>query len=92
MIHFAANPPSKLWPKGIAACSHAEWVGSCALAERKASSWRKESCVEAIEIRPSPNLRAATAGRPQVDTTDAGQYDELARTASGDAAAAARAR
>ena len=50
VIHFAAHPPSKLWPKGVAACSHAEWVGSCALAERKASRWRKEPCVEAIEI------------------------------------------
>ena len=50
VIHFAAHPPSKLWPKGIAACSHAEWVGSCALAERKAGRWRKEPCVEAIEI------------------------------------------
>jgi hypothetical protein len=50
VIHFAAHPPSNLWPKGIAACSHAEWVGSCALAERKASRWRKEPCVEAIEI------------------------------------------
>jgi hypothetical protein len=45
VIHFAAHPPSKLW-----ACSHAEWVGSCALAERKASRWRKKPCVEAIEI------------------------------------------
>ena len=50
VIHFAAHPPSKLWPKGIAACSHAEWVGSCALAERKASRWRKEPSVEAVEI------------------------------------------
>jgi hypothetical protein len=50
VIHFAAHPPSKLWPKGIAACSHAEWVASCALAERKASRWRKEPSVEAIEI------------------------------------------
>jgi hypothetical protein len=50
VIHFAAHPPSKLWPKGIAACSHAEWVGSCALAERKASCWRKDLYVEAIEI------------------------------------------
>ena len=23
VIHFAAHPPSNLWPKGIAACSHA---------------------------------------------------------------------
>ena len=34
----------------VAAYSHAEWVGSCALAERKASRWRKELIVEAIEI------------------------------------------
>jgi hypothetical protein len=32
VIHFAAHPPSKLWPEGIAAFSHAEWVGSRALA------------------------------------------------------------
>jgi hypothetical protein len=49
VIHFAAHPPSKLWPKGIAACCHAEWVESCAL-ERKASRWRKEPDVEVIEI------------------------------------------
>jgi hypothetical protein len=48
VIHFAAHPPSK--PKGIAACSHAEWVGSCALAERKSSRCRKDPYVEAIEI------------------------------------------
>ena len=50
VIHLAAHPPSNLWPKGIAACSHAEWVGSCALAERKASRWRKIPGVEAVEI------------------------------------------
>ena len=50
VIHFAAHPPSKLWPKGISACSHAEWVESCALAERKASRWRKDPYVDAIEI------------------------------------------
>ena len=50
VIHFAAHLPSNLWPKGIAACSHAEWVGSCALAERKASRWRKDPYVETIEI------------------------------------------
>ena len=50
VIHFAAHPPSKFWPKGVAACRHAEWVESCALAERKASCWRKEPRVEAIEI------------------------------------------
>jgi hypothetical protein len=49
VIHFA-HPPSKSWPNGIPAHRHAEWVGSCALAERKASRWRKEPCVEAIEI------------------------------------------
>ena len=50
VIHFAAHPPSKLWPKGIAACSHGEWSASCALAERNASRWRKKPYVEAIEI------------------------------------------
>jgi hypothetical protein len=50
VIHFAAHPPSKCWPKGVAACSHAEWVGSGTLAERKASRWRKDPYVEAIEI------------------------------------------
>ena len=50
VIHFAAHPPSNLWPKGIAACSHAEWAASPALAERKANRWRKEPCVEAIEF------------------------------------------
>jgi hypothetical protein len=50
VIHFAAHPPSKLWPKGIAACSHAEWEGSRAMAERKATRWRKDPHVEAIEI------------------------------------------
>jgi hypothetical protein len=50
VIHLAAHPPSNLWPNGIPACSHAEWVGNCAQAERKASRWRKEPCVEAIEI------------------------------------------
>ena len=50
VIHFAAHSPSKFWPKGVPACSHAEWVASCALAERKASRWCKEPRVEAIEI------------------------------------------
>jgi hypothetical protein len=50
VIHFAAQPPSKFWPAGVAAFSHAEWEGSRATAERKASRWRKEPDVEAIEI------------------------------------------
>ena len=50
VIHFAAHPPSKFWPKGVAAHSRAEWAGSLALAERSASRWRKEPYVEAIEI------------------------------------------
>jgi hypothetical protein len=50
VVHFAAHPPSKLWPKGIAACSHAEWAESLGLAERKAIRWRKKPHVEAIEI------------------------------------------
>jgi hypothetical protein len=49
VIHLAAHP-SKFWPQGVPACSHAEWVGSCALAQRKASRWRKEPGVEAVEI------------------------------------------
>jgi hypothetical protein len=50
VIHFAAHPPSQLWPTGIAACSHAEWERSRAMAERKATRWRKEPSVEAVEI------------------------------------------
>jgi hypothetical protein len=50
VIHFAAHPPSKFWPKGVTAYSRAEWAGSLALAERRASRWRKEPDVEAIEI------------------------------------------
>jgi hypothetical protein len=50
VIHFAAHPPSKFWPKGVTAYSRAEWAGSRALAERSASRWRKEPYVEAIEI------------------------------------------
>jgi hypothetical protein len=58
VIHFAAHLPSKLWPKGVAAYSHAEWVESCALAERKASRWRKDPCVEAIEILEAKQVAA----------------------------------
>jgi hypothetical protein len=50
VIHFAAHPPSRLWPKGVTAHSRAEWAGSLALAERSASRWRKEPYVEAIEV------------------------------------------
>jgi hypothetical protein len=50
VIHFAAHPPSKFWPKGVTAYSRAEWAGSLALAERSASRWRKEPYVEDIEI------------------------------------------
>jgi hypothetical protein len=50
VIHFAAHPLSKFWPKGVAAYSRAEWAGSRELAERSASRWRKEPYVEAIEI------------------------------------------
>ena len=50
VIHFAAHPPNDVWPKGIAACSHAEWAESRALAERKAGRRRKDPYVEAIEI------------------------------------------
>ena len=50
VIHFAAHPPSKFWPKGVAAHSRAEWAGIRVLAEHSASRWRKEPYVEAIEI------------------------------------------
>ena len=50
VIHFAAHPPSKFWPKGVTAFSRAQWAGSLTLAERSASRWRKERYVEAIEI------------------------------------------
>src|SRR5262245_31606515 len=50
VIHFAAHPPSRFWPKGVTAYSRAEWAGSRALAERSASRWRNELYVEAIEI------------------------------------------
>ena len=50
VIHFAAHPPSKLWPRGVAAFSHAEWWQSCELAERKANRWRTKPGVEAIEV------------------------------------------
>ena len=50
VIHFAAHPPSKFWPKGVAAYSRAEWAGGRALAERKASHWRKEAHVLEVEV------------------------------------------
>jgi hypothetical protein len=50
VIHFGAHLSSKLRPEGIPAFSHAEWEQSFALAERKASRWRKKPGVEAIEI------------------------------------------
>ena len=50
LIHFAAHPPTQLWPDGIAACSHAEWAETRVLAERKAARWRKDLDVEAVEI------------------------------------------
>jgi hypothetical protein len=50
VIHFAEHLPSRSWPEGIAAFSHAEWARSRALAEHTASRWRKKPYVEAIEI------------------------------------------
>ena len=50
VIHFAPHPPSNLWPKGIAACSHAEWTASRALAERNANRWRKQPDVDTVEV------------------------------------------
>jgi hypothetical protein len=63
VIHFAAHPPSKFWPKGVTAYSRAEWAGSLALAERSASRWRKEPYVEAIEI---PRGEASVMPFPKV--------------------------
>ena len=50
VIHFAVHPPGNFWREGVTTCSHAEWVESCAVADRKASHWRKKPDVEAIEI------------------------------------------
>jgi hypothetical protein len=50
VIHFAAHPPSRFWPKGVMAYSRAEWAVNRALAERSASRWRKEPYAESIEI------------------------------------------
>ena len=57
VIHFAAHPPSRFWPKGVTAYSRAKWAGSLALAEGSASRWRKEPDVEAIEILEARQCR-----------------------------------
>jgi hypothetical protein len=66
VIHFAAHPPSKLWPNGVVACSHAEWAASRELAERNASRWRKKPDVEAIEILEVSKSEAASKNRELV--------------------------
>ena len=50
VIHLTAHRPSNLWPKGIPACSHAEWAASRALAERNANRWRKQPDVDTVEV------------------------------------------
>jgi len=50
VIHFAAHPPSRFWPKGVTAYSRAQWAGTRELAERKASHWRKEAHVLEVEV------------------------------------------
>jgi hypothetical protein len=66
VIHFAAHLPSKFWPKGgVAACSP-EWEGSRAMAERKATRWRKEPSVEAIEILDARQCEAQGPSRLQL--------------------------
>jgi len=70
VIHFAAHPPSKFWPKGVTAYSRAEWAGSIALAERSASRWRKEPYVEAIEILEAGKCNAV----PEDQELRAGKY------------------
>ena len=44
VIHFAAHPPSKLWPKGVAACSHAECVGTSVMPSPKVKSHELAIC------------------------------------------------
>ena len=63
VIHFAAHLPSKLWPEGVPACSHAEWGQSCELAERKASRWRTKPGVEAIEILEAKQVDAVSESK-----------------------------
>jgi len=63
VIHFAAHLPSKLWPEGVPACSHAEWGRSCELAERKACRWRTKPGVEAIEILEAKQVDAVSEGQ-----------------------------
>jgi hypothetical protein len=50
LIHFAAHPPSEFWPKGVASCSQAEWVG-------KSSLLGLDDFLTALAL--SPILRAA---------------------------------
>jgi hypothetical protein len=67
VIHFAAHLPSKLWPEGVAACSHAEWEQSVALAERKASRWREKPGVEAVEILEARQCDAVPDSRHELE-------------------------
>jgi hypothetical protein len=60
--HCVVFTSPRTWPTGVAACSHAEWVGSCALAARKASRWRREPGVEAIEILEARQVRVNCEG------------------------------
>jgi hypothetical protein len=50
VVHFAAHPPSKFWPRGVEAYSRAQWAGTRELAERSASRWRKEVHVLEVEV------------------------------------------
>jgi hypothetical protein len=50
VVHFAAHPPSKFWPRGVEAYSRAQWAGAHELAERRASRWRKEAHVLEVEV------------------------------------------
>jgi hypothetical protein len=64
VIHFEAHLPSKLWPKGVAGFSHAEWGQSCQLAERMAARWRTKPGVEAIEVLEASAMPFPTQGPP----------------------------
>ena len=55
VIHFAAHPPSNLWPKGIAACSHAEWA--------EAVRWPNAKPVAGARNRVSKPSRSLRRGK-----------------------------
>jgi hypothetical protein len=55
LIHFAAHPPSKFWPKGVAACSRAEWGGTM--------RWPIAKPAAGVRIRVSRPSRSLRRGK-----------------------------